>query len=110
MWGSLAALLGSGMLKLFSYQTVKYLAFRGLLVGLFLGLGPVVIFSGYSWIMKHMLEYVATMVGEAGMESPIVSVAGLGGWVVTQLRIGEALSIYLSFIALSFHLRMLRAK
>lgn len=110
MWASIAALFGGGLLKMFTFETLKYLAFRAFIIALCLGLGPVVIFWGYTYILQHLLEYVATFIGGEGLDSPTFSVVGLGGWVVSSLRVGEALSIYLSLILLSFSLRMIRAK
>jgi hypothetical protein len=110
MWASLAALLGGSLLKQFTFDAVKYLALRAFLIGLIMGLGPVVLMKGFTFVLRHILEYVSTYIGTLGIQGIEVNVSGFGGWIVSQLRVGEALAIFLSFCSLSFCLRMLRVK
>lgn len=109
-WLSFAGLAAAELLKKFTFETAKYVAFRAFLILLCLSIGPIVIFWGYSYILEHVLEYASGYLGGQGLEGVNVSVAGLGGWVADRLRVGEAISILLSFSLLSFTLKAIRIK
>jgi hypothetical protein len=110
MWASIAALLGSELLKKFTFETAKWVAQRAFLLALCLGVGPVVIFWGYTYIVEHLLLWVDGYIGGQGLQGATVTVSGLGGWICERLKVGEALSIYLGFLLLSFSLKIIRVK
>lgn len=110
VFASLAALIGSAFLKHFTVETVKFVAFRAFMIALCLGLGPVVLFKGYSYIIGHAMSYASTYLGSQGMEGVSMTISGFGGWLASHLRIGEAISLYLSFCLLSVSLRIARIK
>ena len=108
--GGLIALAGSELLKRFAWDTLKWVAQRAFLLALCLGVGPIVLFKGFSIITRYMLDYAGSKIGSEGIVPVTVQFVGIGGWLATELHLPEAFSIFLSFCLLSFSLRMIRVK
>lgn len=99
--------LGAGILaKLFTFETLKYLAWRAFLIALALGIGPLVIFKGYVLIMKFTMPYAMDMLGslmnQVNVEAQSVELYSVGAWMGSCLKVGEGISVYLSFLLLKF--------
>ncbi len=108
--GGIAALLGSELLKRFVWDTLKWVAQRAFLLALCLGVGPIVLFKGFSLITRYMLTYAGNKVGGEGIQPITVQFVGVAGWMANQLMLPEAFSLFASFCLLSFSLRMIRVK
>ena len=110
MIASLIALVSSEMVKRFAWDTLKWVAQRAFLLALCLGVGPIVLFKGFSAITRYMMDYAGSKVGAEGIQPIAVQFVGVGGWLASQLRVPEAFAIFLSFCLLSFSLRMMHLK
>jgi len=108
--GALVALVGSELLKKFAWDTVKWVAQRAFLLGLCLGVGPIVLFRGFSLITRYMMDYAGGRISAEGINPITVQLVGVGGWMAGCLMLPEAFSIFISFCLLSFGLRMIRVK
>lgn len=107
---SLIGLLGAEFLKKVGWDTVKWVAQRAFLIGLCLGIGPIVLYKGFSMITRYMMEYGMGKVSAEGIQPVMVQFVGVGGWFAYQLKVPEAFSVFLSFCMLSLMLRMVRVK
>ncbi len=108
--GGLVALLGSELLKRFAWDTLKWVAQRAFLLALCLGVGPIVLFKGFSLITRYMMEYAGGRINAEGIAPVTVQFVGIGGWLASQLMLPQAFSVFISFCLLSFSLRMIRVK
>lgn len=107
---SLIGIAAGWLLKNFTFETVKYVAFRALLIILVLSLGPIMIFKGYSMVIRYMIDYASTYMDGEGLSGAVVTMTGLAAYLGNLLRVGEALSIILSFSLVGLVLRILRLK
>lgn len=102
------ALAAAELLKKYGFETAKWIAQRAFLLALALGVGPIVLFKGFSLITQFMMNYASSNVGT--LEPVTVELIGVGGYMADALRLPEAMSIYLSFCLLSFLLHAVRVK
>ncbi len=107
---TIAGLAAGALLKQFTYETAKYLAQRAFLLALCLGVGPIVIFKGFSEIFRFLQGYAQNYIGQGSYQGGIVQLFGVGAWMGSLLRVPEGISIFLGFCLLSFTLRMIRVK
>ena len=108
--GTILGWLGSEVTKRLAWDTVKWVGQKALIISLCLGLGPVVLFKGFSVVTRYMMEYAGGKIQGEEIPSITVQFIGLGGWIASAIRLPEAFSIFLSFCLLSFSLRMIRVK
>jgi hypothetical protein len=91
--------------RLFSVEVAKFLAYKVLLTFL--------VFSGlvivYQLIVGLSLDWISQVLQQtsATSGSVVLNVAGVGGWLLTTLKIPQCLSVYLSAKSLNVVLRML---
>lgn len=110
MLSGLVALVSSAGFQIFAWGTLKWVAQRAFLLALALGVGPIVLFKGFSWVTQYMMNYASGKISAEGIQPVMVSFVGIGGWLASTLKLPEAFSIFLSFCLLSFLLRMIRVK
>lgn len=96
----LSSLLG----RLFTVEVAKFLAYKVLLSFL--------VFSGlvivYQLIISMTLDWVSQLIQQyASNQSVVLSVAGVGGWLLVHLRIADCFSIITSAMTYRLVLRML---
>ena len=100
LFGFLASLLG----RLFTVELSKFLAYKVLLSFL--------IFSGlvivYQLIISLTLDWVSSLLSEYTSGSSVVlQVAGVGGWILSELRVDDCISLLLSAMSVRLALRMI---
>ena len=110
MWGWVVTLLGSELLKKFTFETGKYLAQRAMLIALCLFVVPIALFKGFGLITRFMLNYSGVLIEGEELEPVIVQLVGVGAYIGSLMMIPEGISIFLGFLLLSFTLRMIRVK
>ncbi len=105
MWTIIGALAGQ-LLKLFTYETARYMATRALVLILVVGVLPIMLFKGYTYIMKFVLSYgmelLGTMLGNLGISAQVISIAGCGAYLCQEMMVGQGISIFMSFLLLKF--------
>lgn len=67
---------------------------------------PVVSFIVYYKFVDFFISIALGAIGEIGGIS--LAVTGLGGWVCSQLRMSECISLYLAAVTLGFCLKLVR--
>jgi hypothetical protein len=109
MW-TLVTLAGGWLLKHFTFEVAKYIALRALIIGVCLAIGPIVLFKGFSMIIQFLLNYTSSYIGGTGLEPAVVNIVGIGAYLAAKMKIAEGFSVFLSFLAVSFILRVIRVK
>ena len=84
-------------------ETIKWLAFRALMVFLFMVVLPLAIMKGFYYILDAYMSYVETVLPSSGtydFSSHVLSLTGLSAWFVEQLHLPEAFSIVTGAVSL----------
>jgi len=106
MWAALVAIVGAELLKLFSFETVKFVAWRVMIGILILTVLPIGLFKGYGLIMRFIGTYgsgvVNSLLTQANVQPQIVNLWGVGAYLAGHLRIGEGISIFISMLVIKF--------
>jgi hypothetical protein len=106
----IGSLIGAGILKQGAFEIAKFAATRALIIGCCMVLIPLAVFKGMALLMEFMINYANTTVEGQSIQPVVVSLTGIAGYLGSVCRIPEAMAIYLSFISLSFMLRLVRIK
>lgn len=109
MW-SLLAMAGGFLLKSFTFETVKYVALRAMLIAVILGLGPIVLLKGFTLILDEVMSYSSGYVEGQGLSGVMLQMTGIAAFLAEKIKIPEGISVFLSFLGLSFVLRMIKVK
>lgn len=103
----IGALLGpiiAALAKLFTFEGLKYLATRAMLLTLFTLVLPVVLYNVYSGIVSELLTWTSSQVTGSSLTGSVISLTGVGAWLADQLRLPQCLSLLLSALGLRFAL------
>ena len=109
MWTIVGLAIG-WLTKHFTFEVAKFVAMRAMLIAVILGLGPIVIFKGLSLMIEFVTSYANSYVSGQEVQPVMVQMAGIAGYLADILKIPEGISIYLSFLGISFALRLIRVK
>jgi len=112
--GALIAFLGSafaGFLgsaaKLFTIETLKFVAWRALLMfTLFVAL-PIILYNIFTDLVFDFIEYAMTFLSNQGLSATTIEISGLAAWMAQELYLVEAFSVYMSFVAIRFLTRFI---
>ena len=108
MWASLIGLLTSMFFKELTLEVLKATLWRGLILSLFVFVLPVVLYNVFFEILGLILGYINSHLSSSGLSAAVISVTGLGAWLVTQMRLPECFSVLLSACGLRFTISMIR--
>lgn len=75
---SMIALAAAELLKKYGFETAKWIAQRAFLLALALGVGPIVLFKGFSLITRYMMNYSSSYIGGQGLQPVTVQLIGVG--------------------------------
>jgi len=68
---------------------------------------PWVLFGVYIKIMRFTLEYVFDYLSTASITPTALDFVDVGAYLATQIKIPEAMTVYLSFLSISFIMRFI---
>lgn len=107
---SLVGLAIAWLAKHFTFEIAKYIAIRALVIGVILNIGPWVIFKGISLLMQFLLNYASSYVGDQEVQPVMIQMTGIAAYLANILQIPQGISIFLSFLSVSFALKIMRVK
>jgi len=105
--GVIAALAGVAG-KLLATESIKFIATRALLYTLFTLVLPVILYNVFAKILQETLTYAMNQAGSASFEGSVVHLTGIAAWIADNIYLSQAMSIFLSAVALRFVLSMIK--
>ena len=105
--GSLGGSLVNSFAKLFSIETIKFLAWRALILFIVFIALPVVLYNIFTGLIFDFLDYALSFLSSQGLSSHVVSLSGMGAYIASQIRLPEAFSVYLSYVGIAFLMRFI---
>jgi hypothetical protein len=107
MGALLSALLGflsSILARVFTVEVAKFLAYK-VLFSFLLFTGLLVV---YQLVLDLTLSWIADLLSDyTSSQSVVLHVAGLGGWILSCLRVDDCISLLLSAMSIRLLLRVL---
>jgi hypothetical protein len=107
--GALAALVAGALGRMFVAEGIKWLAFKALMVLLFMVVLPIVLKNVFYDILKIYLDWVTAKVAAVGtgsLSGQVVQVTGMGGWLAAQLKIPDCCAVLVSALSLRVTLKL----
>jgi len=100
--GSLAGGLVTAIGRLLSVETIKFIAWRALVMFLVFIALPVVLYNVFIGMLFDFMDYVMTFISGQGLSSHTINFTGIGAHIVSQIQLVQAFSVYMSFVAIRF--------
>jgi len=102
--GAFFGFFASLLSRLFTFETLRFLAYKVLLTGLvFTGLLIV-----YQYVLKYSIELVINLAQQyLPKDSVVLAFSGLAGWLMIHLRVPECASLLFSAYSVRVVLRVL---
>jgi len=103
LFGSVVGSVG----KLISVETVKFLAWRGLMMfALFIAL-PLVIYNVLTGLLFDFMDYGMSFITSQGLSSQVIEITGIGAYIATKIQLAQAFAVYMSFVGIRFLMRFI---
>jgi hypothetical protein len=104
----IVALIGGGLAKLLTVETLKFVAFRALIIGSLTLVLPVVLYNVFTRILQETMDICSANIASGGITGGMVELTGMAGWIAQQINLSGCFSIFLSAVALRFTLSFIR--
>lgn len=108
MWGRIAAMVTTFLKKLAALFGVNFAAQKVLTTTLFLTVLPIILWNVIHKFFEWQLGYISNHLDSANIQTSIIQLTGLAGYIGYHMKIPEVISVYLSALTLIFTLRVLR--
>lgn len=105
--GSIISTIVGAVAKYFTVGAVISAAIKTLFVAMMTTVLPIVLYNVFGMILKEYLEFVSGYVGTGGLESAVIHITGIGGWIATKLNLTAAIAVVLSATATRVGLNMI---
>lgn len=104
--GAILSFLGSTVGLMFTDAVIKWIAFKALMIFLFVVLVPILLNNFLYDIIKIVMDFASIQSGGASSLNGAMSFNGLMGWLLACFRIPECLSVLVSALVLRVILSM----
>ena len=112
--GALVALLGSlfgsaitGIGKLISVETIKFIAWRALIMFIVFVALPLVLYNVLASLIFDFMDYAMTYISSSGLSSFTFQLTGMGAYIANHIRLVEAFALFMSFVTIRFFMRFI---
>ena len=105
--GSLFSGLIASFGKLFTFDVLKFIAYKLIVLFVMFVALPIVLYNVGTSLIFDFLEYAMTYVAGLGMDSFVVQISGIGAYIATKIKLVESVTLFLSFVAIKFMFRFI---
>lgn len=105
--GSVVGSIVTAIGKTLSVETLKFVAWRALAMFLMFIAFPIVLYNVLTGMMFDFMDYALSYLDTSGLSSMTVELTGMGAYIATKIKLVEAISTYLSFVAIAFVMRFI---
>jgi hypothetical protein len=93
--------------KLISVETIKFLAWRGLIMFLMFVALPVVLYNVLTGLIFDFMDYAMSYLSGSGLSTFTVQISGMGAYIASKIQLPQAVSVYMSFVSIRFFMRFI---
>lgn len=104
--GAILAYLGSSMAAIFTDNVLKWIAFKAVIVFLFITVVPLLLNNFLYDIIKIMMDFAAGQSAGASAFNGNMAFSGFLAWLIECFRLPEVFSVYVSALCLRLALSM----
>jgi len=103
LFGGLVSVFG----RLFTVETLKFIAYKLLILFIVFVALPLVLYNVGTSFIFDFLEYAMTYISGLGVDSYVVQISGIGAYIATKIKLVESVTLFLSFVAIKFVFRFI---
>lgn len=93
--------------QLISVESLKFIAFRSLLMfALFIAL-PVILYNVFTDIIFDFLDYGFLFITGQGISPISIDFMGMGAYIASKIQLVQCFSVYMSFVGIRFIMRFI---
>ena len=93
--------------KVVSIETLKFIAFRAMLLTAFTIILPAVLYKVIGSLFMEMTTYAFDQINSGGLPTLSLQLTGFGGWIAQQINLQASISVVLSAVSLRFVLNLI---
>lgn len=108
--GYLAGLFGKVTVetgRLITIETVKFLAFKALVIFVIFVAFPLVLYNLFLELFQDIMNYTITFLQGSISDPFVFQVTGLGAYLAEQIRLVEAFTVYMMYVQVRFLMRFI---
>jgi hypothetical protein len=105
--GSVFGKVVEGLSSQITVETAKFLAWRALVMFLMFIAFPVVLHNVLAKILLELVDYSLSAVSDTGVTSYTMQLTGMAAYIAYYIKLPEAFSIFMGFVAMRFTLGFL---
>lgn len=93
--------------KLISVETIKFIAWRALIMFLMFVALPVVLYNVFTGLIFDFMDYGMSYITGSGVSAFTIEITGLGAYIASKIQLVQAVSVYMSFVSIRFLMRFI---
>jgi len=111
LWGVISGFFARLFTVNLAGEVIKWIAFRALMLTLFVTVLPIVFHNLTIWGMRFssaiLSRYLQTMGAEPAFQATVLTISGVGGYLANCLQLPQCFSIIMTALTARFALNML---
>lgn len=105
--GSLLAGVVGSFGKLFSVETLKFLAWRAFILFIVFVALPVVFYNVATGLMFDFIQYALDYLSSQGIQSHVFQFTSIGAYIAQKIQLVQAFTVFISFLSIRFIMRFI---
>jgi len=108
--GFLAGLFGKITVetgRLITIETVKFLAFKALVIFTIFVAFPLVLYNFFLEFFQDIMNYAVSFIQGSVSDPFVFQITGLGAYLAQQIRLVEAFTVYMMYVQVRFLMRFI---
>jgi len=93
--------------KLFTLEALKFVAYKAMILFIVFIALPIVLYNVTVGLLFDFIEYALSYLTGLNISSQVVSIAGIGAYIATKIKLVEAVTVFLSFVSIKFIMRFI---
>ena len=86
---------------------IKFIAMKTFIIGVFYIGIPILLYNILVSLIFDFIDFGMNYIADANMDSVVIQLTGMGGWMAQQIMLPQAFSIFISFLSIRFIMRFI---
>jgi len=99
--------LVAGFGRLFTVETLKFVAYKALILFILFVALPLVLYNVGVDLIFDFMQYALDQISGYQIDSFVVQISGIGAYIATKIKLVESVTLFLSFLAIKFIFRFI---
>jgi len=105
--GSLFGGLVSGIGRIISVETIKFLAWKAFYFTVLFIILPIVLYNVLTGIVFDFMSYALNFLDAQNIQSLSIQFTGMGAYIANLIKLPQCFSVFMSFLSIRFLMRFI---